>query len=62
MPKTNHGAPEDCHTHAQQDNVRLNNAKNQHILLEPHERSRNKYHFSSKNMGPDLPCFHVIST
>ena len=48
--------------HAQQQNVRLSNAKNSHILHMPHEKIWSKYYFSSKYMAPGLPRFHVIST
>lgn len=35
--------------------------KKKHISLASHERLL-KYYFPSKNMAPDLPCFHIIST
>ena len=53
---------EDWDTHAQQQYVRLNDAKNPHILFVPHKRPWNKYYFLLKNMAPGLPRFYVIST
>ena len=49
---------EDWHTHAQQQCVRLNDAKNPHISLAPW----NKHYFLLKNMAPGLPRFYVINT
>ena len=43
--------------HAQQQYVRLNDAKNLHILHVPDERAWSKYYFSSKSMAPGLPRF-----
>ena len=45
-----------------QQYVRLNDAKNSNISLAPHERLWSKCYFLSKNVGPGLPCFHVISS
>ena len=53
---------EDWHTHAQQQYVRLNDAKNPHISLVPHKRPWNKYYFLLKNMAPGLHRFYVINT
>ena len=44
----------DWHTYAEQQCVRLSNARNVHILHVPHERIWSKYR------APDLPRFHVI--
>ena len=48
---------EDWHTDAQQQYVRLNDAKNSHVLHVPHEWAWSKYYFSSKSIAPGLPRF-----
>ena len=51
---------EDWHTHAQQQYVRSNDAKNSNISLVPHERPWSKCYFLSKNKAPYLSFFVML--
>ena len=52
---------EDGYTHAQQQYVRLNDAKNSHILYVPHERPLSKYYFSSKTWHQTFLVFMFLA-